>query len=114
MTRASQALGRFGEDVVTRWYQQRGWTVVERNFRCARGEVDIIAQLGTTVVFCEVKTRTSARFGDGAEAVGYRRQQRLRAAAVVWLLAQELSLRSLRFDVACVSHGKVTMLEGAF
>ena len=69
MTAARKALGAFGEDKAAAWYERNGYRVVARNWRCRDGELDIVARRGSTVVFCEVKTRASAAFGVPAEAV---------------------------------------------
>lgn len=115
---AGQALGAAGEAVVAAVYEQTGWRVVARNWRCREGEVDLIVRRGSTVAFCEVKTRTSDRFGSPAEAVGPAKQQRLRRLASVWL-SEHGPVREVRFDVAGVRPHpdggySVELLEAAF
>ena len=110
---AGHVLGEQGEDAVAAWYRRGGYTIVDRNWRCREGEIDVIAKRDTTVVFCEVKTRSSSRFADPALAVGYRKQAKLRRAAVRWLKNQAWH-DHLRFDVALVVNGEITVLENAF
>jgi len=80
--RATQALGRYGEDVATRHLRDAGFVVLERNWRCAVGEIDIVALDGDTLVVCEVKTRSSVEFGSPLEAVTARKAARLAQLAV--------------------------------
>ncbi len=114
MTAARQRLGRWGEDKAAAWYRQRGWEVLDRNWRGTGGELDLVLTLGGTVVFCEVKTRSTAAYGHPAEAVDQRKQQRIRALAVQWLRQYDEHPAELRFDVACVLNGRLEVLEGAF
>lgn len=93
-------LGIEGETAAARWYQERGWKIAERNWRCGRGELDIIATSGRTVVFCEVKTRSSATFAWPAEAVNWKKQQQIRKLAGQWLEQSKVYYHVVRFDVA--------------
>ena len=118
VTHARRALGAHGEELVARWYAGRGYVVLDRNWRGPGGELDVIAERDGTVVFCEVKARTSSRFGTPFEAVTPRKQQRIRRLAVSWLEAHPSAdhrRRGVRFDVAGVTGGvRVEVLEGAF
>lgn len=107
-------LGADGEDVVARWYVERGYSVLARNWRCSEGELDLILARGDTVVVCEVKTRASTRFGSPFEAVGRDKQRRLRRLTARWL-AENASLRpqEVRIDVAAVVSRRVEVIEGA-
>ena len=107
-------LGAHGEDRALRWYVERGYELVERNWRCATGEIDLVLRQDGTVVFCEVKTRSSARFGSPLEAVGRDKQRRLRRLAATWLATSDVGYRSVRFDVAAVIGSRVEVVEGAF
>ncbi len=114
-----RTVGAAGEDAVARWYHDAGYEIVERNWRVREGELDVIAARGSTLVFCEVKTRRSDRFGLPVEAVTVRKQQRLRALAAQWLATHTRRGVDLRFDVASVvpdgSGGwQVSVLEHAF
>ena len=112
-------LGVAGEDAVARWYEHAGYEVVDRNWRCRDGELDLVVIRGDTLVFCEVKTRASSRFGAPFEAVTTTKQRRLRNLALRWLAQHDVHRRTLRFDVASVTRTAadelaVEVLEGAF
>jgi putative endonuclease len=107
------ALGRWGEDRVARWYVDEGYEVIDRNWHGEAGELDLVLARGHEIVFCEVKTRTSDRFGAPVEAVGYLKQRRIRSLAVDWLRAHRAS-GELRFDVASVLGSRISVTEAAF
>lgn len=111
---ANKALGAYGEAVVADWYRARGYTVVARNWRCREGEIDLILVRDELVVFCEVKTRRTDAFGLPAEAVGWKKQQRLRRLAARWLAESGSRSEDVRFDVASVVASRVTVIESAF
>jgi len=116
METSSQVLGAKGEDAACRWYADRGYVVLDRNWRHGRaGELDLILRDPTdgVVVFCEVKTRASDRFGTPAEAVGPKKQLRIRRLAAAWL-AEHDGFQAVRFDVAGVVGGKVEVVQAAF
>jgi putative endonuclease len=83
---AKDALGRFGEDAAARYLSELGMRVIDRNWRCDLGELDIVALDGTTLVVCEVKTRSTDQFGQPVEAVTSRKAARLRRLAARWLV----------------------------
>lgn len=114
MSDARRALGARGEELAARWYVERGYEIVDRNWRCRDGEIDIVAARGPVLVVCEVKTRTSDAFGSPASAVTPAKQRRLRRLAMAWLDQHGPGARRLRFDVAAVVGSTVTVIEGAF
>jgi putative endonuclease len=114
MTAARLALGARGEDLAAAWYERHGYEVLARNWRCREGELDLVVQRGRELVFVEVKTRTSDRFGLPAEAVTVRKQQRLRGLAVRFLAEAGGGASSLRFDVVAILGGRVQVIEAAF
>jgi putative endonuclease len=97
-------LGSRGEEAVARWYAEAGYAVLDRNWRCSEGEIDLIAvePAGGVVVICEVKTRSSTLFGSPEEAVTVAKQRRLRRLAARWLAEHRTPIRAVRFDVAAV------------
>ncbi len=100
--RAKDAIGRYGEDVAVRHLEATGLAVVERNWRCAEGEIDIVARQGRVLVFCEVKTRSSVAFGVPAEAVTRAKAARIRRLACRYLIERRPAFSELRFDVVSV------------
>ncbi|MEX2101309.1 MAG: YraN family protein [Actinomycetota bacterium] len=96
-------LGRRGEDATLAAYLRAGFHLVERNWRCPAGELDLIVRRGDLLVVCEVKTRSGTAFGDGYESVTSTKRRRLRRLAQLFL-AQWPDGRSvvIRFDVASV------------
>ncbi len=114
----NQSFGAWGEDLVAEWYVKRGYDIVERNWRCRQGEIDIIASRDSVLVICEVKTRATADFGSPALAVDANKQQRLRRLAAHWLSENPTTRASVRFDVAAVVGPKedvsLEVIESAF
>jgi putative endonuclease len=88
--------------------------VVSRNWRCRDGELDLVLAKQGTVVFCEVKTRSSDRFGLPVEAVTAAKQRRIRGLAAQFLRAHPMRTKTIRFDVVAVLDGRVDVVEDAF
>lgn len=99
-----RALGAAGEALVARWYEANGYQVVDRNWRCRDGELDLVVAAPGLVVFCEVKTRRHTAFVAPYEAVTPAKQRRIRRLAVRWLGERGTRTRTVRFDVASVVH----------
>jgi len=95
-------LGKEGERVAEQYLKKKGYKLVERNYRCPGGELDLIVLDRRVVVFVEVKTRTGRGFGTPAEAVEFRKQRRMIRAAQFFLSAKGLHQRDARFDVVGV------------
>jgi putative endonuclease len=117
--RAKDAVGAYGERVAARHLTEAGLVVLARNWRCAHGELDIIARDGPTLVFCEVKTRRGEQFGSPAEAVVPAKVRRIRQLASLWLAGSGLRPGEIRFDVLSVcpqpaGPARVEHLRGAF
>jgi len=100
--------------VAAAWYEANGYEVVARNWRCRQGELDLVVRRGRTIVFCEVKTRSSTAFGAPVEAVTRAKQARLRLLAARWLEESARPAGEVRFDVASVLAGRLEVLHGAF
>ena len=112
-------LGARGEDLAVTHLTDEGLTVLDRNWRCREGELDVVARDRSTLVFCEVKTRRGTGYGDPVEAVTYAKQRRLRVLAQRWLAAHDEHAPEVRFDVIGIllradGLAKVTHLPGAF
>lgn len=97
-----QLLGADGERAAEKFLRRQRYTIVERNYRCASGEVDLIALDSSTIVFVEVKTRTQPGFGSPLEAVDARKQRQIQRAAQHYLTKNRLHDRNARFDVVGV------------
>lgn len=107
-------LGSRGEQLAADWYRRRSYRVVDRNWRSRNGELDLVLRRRDELVFCEVKNRSSRRFGHPVEAVTFVKQQRIRALALQWIAATGNHSGGLRFDVAAVEGGRVEVWKAAF
>jgi putative endonuclease len=96
---AKNALGRYGEDIAVAHLEAAGMQVLERNWRCRLGEIDVVALDGECLVVCEVKTRRSLVAGGPLEAVTAAKVARLRKLTAVWLLGQDRHFPEIRIDV---------------
>ena len=108
-------LGQTGEHLAVAWYREHGYEVLDRNWRCAIGEIDIVARRARLLVVVEVKTRRTEAFGVPALAVTPAKQRRLRRLAACWLAEHRIGRRvEVRFDVASVVGDVVTIYDRAF
>lgn len=98
MKENNKKLGGFGEREAARYFQKKGYRKVAANFSCRYGEIDLIVQKGGILVFVEVKTRKNNDYGAPAEAVGYRKQEKIKLVAQEFLLAYDEDI-DIRFDV---------------
>src|SRR6185503_7282252 len=85
VTTGRRKTGIDGEDIAAAWYEARGYQVLDRNWRCREGELDLVLRNGRQVVFCEVKHRRGVGFGTPAEAITREKKQRIRHLAARWL-----------------------------
>ena len=92
------SLGPWGEEQAVRYLRLHGYSILERNFSCRAGEIDIVAKKGRFIVFVEVKTRKNAEFAEAREFVTYAKQQRILATAQLYLSIHDWDLQP-RFDV---------------
>jgi putative endonuclease len=109
---AMQISGQAGEDEALAHLARHGLTLVERNFRCKAGEIDLIMRHGDTLVFIEVRRRADTRFGGAAASIGYAKQRRLLIAAQVYLLRYRVP-PPCRFDVFAIDGGRQSWLQNA-
>jgi putative endonuclease len=96
------ALGRQGEQLAAEYLKKAGFRILDRNYRCADGEIDIVAADRRDLVACEVKTRSDVRFGTPVEAVTTRKLRRLRRLAAVWASSHGWFFDQLRVDIVGV------------
>jgi putative endonuclease len=95
-------LGPRGERYAARWLRKRGYKIVAGGHRTRYGEIDLVAVLGETIVFVEVKTRASYQLGDAAEAVDAQKQRRFARTALGFLKEHGLLEYPVRFDVIAI------------
>jgi putative endonuclease len=118
---ARQQLGRAAESAAARHLVRDGWTILGRNVRVGRGELDLIVRRGGVLAFVEVKARRSGSYGTPEDAVDARKRRRVARLAELWLAARPWALRGVgdvRFDVVAVDASiqppAVRHLPGAF
>jgi len=99
VTEKSKRLGERGEDAAVAYLERSGFTIVERNWRCPSGEIDVIALDGETLVLCEVKTRKGVQQGTPEEAVTPAKQKRYKRLAAAYIQFADLDAVEIRFDV---------------
>lgn len=99
---AKDDLGRRGEDLAAQFITEAGYTVIDRNWRCLRGEIDLVARDGSDTVFIEVKTRSSVAFGHPFEAITGQKIARLRRLAIAWCEAHPYRRGAVRIDAVSV------------
>ncbi|MGP0030872.1 MAG: YraN family protein [Acidimicrobiales bacterium] len=110
----NRALGQEGEDRAAAWYAAAGYRILERNWRTGQGEIDLLCVRGGLLVVCEVKTRRSDRHGHPSEAVVAAKRRRLRRLAAAYAAGSSAHFTGIRFDVASVLGGDLSVVEGAF
>ena len=112
-------IGERGEALAWNFLRKQGYTILEKNYRTRFGELDVIARKGGIVVFLEVKTRRDERFGLPAEAVDWRKRQKLIRSAEAYLQAGRLENQPARFDIVSIqwdgrSEPQFSLIEDAF
>ena len=103
--RTTRALGRAGEEIACAYLRKKNYAIVTRGFRMFRGEVDIIARDGSTIVFIEVKARSDESFGRPEESVTPAKQRQIRKIAQGYLLENPAAEVACRFDVIAIVFG---------
>jgi putative endonuclease len=110
---AAQAAGGEAEETAARFLARQGLKIVQRNYRTRLGEIDLIARDGATLVFVEVRLRTSERYGGALGSIHARKRRRIEAAARHFLMRFERE-PACRFDVVTLEGGEPMWLRGAF
>lgn len=100
--RTKNAVGRYGEDLAARYLTAEGFVILERNWRCELGEIDIVARDGDALVVCEVKTRRGLNYGSPLESITYRKLTTLRKLAGRWLQTHQLNPGTIRIDFVAI------------
>ncbi len=106
--------GRLAEDRAAAFLEERGFRVLERNYRCRFGELDIVAEDGACLVFVEVRSRARAEHGDALEMVGITKQRQVARVAQHFLDVRRPRHRDIRFDVVGITGGRIEHVTDAF
>lgn len=110
--------GKRGEDLAVAYLKSKGYRIIERNYKCLFGEIDIVAKEGNTVVFVEVKSRKSGDFGDPQTAVGWEKKRKISRIALKYLEEKHLYPCDARFDVVAVkmlpAGNTIELIQNAF
>ena len=103
------------ESMAVQYLTEAGYHILERNFRCRTGEIDIIAKDGAYLVFVEVKYRASAACGSALEAVDYRKQKSILRVAQYYMVSHGYGTQTnCRFDVVAIQGTEITLIQNAF
>ncbi len=95
----NKEIGSLGEDIADSYLRQIGYTILDRNFRCKIGEIDIVGRDGDYICFIEVKTRYGSLYGSPCESVTYSKRQKIYRTAEVYIMKKKLFKFNFRFDV---------------
>ncbi len=110
--------GKIGEDIAIDFLKKKGYKIIERNYKCVFGEVDIVARDRGDIVFIEVKSRRSEYFGDPTDAVDFNKQKKISKIALNYLNEKRLDNHDARFDVIAIklspNGNTVELIENAF
>ena len=106
--------GKIGEDLAIEYLRKHFYKIKAKNYKCKLGEIDIIAEKGDRIIFVEVKSRASDRFGSPREAVNYYKQRKIRLVAEVYIKQNMLYNKSCQFDVIEIVNDEITHLENCF
>jgi putative endonuclease len=110
--------GKRGEELAAAYLAEVGYRIIERNYRCLFGEIDIVAEEGETLVFVEVKSRRSDAYGEPQLAVGHQKQKKMSKISVYYLAERHLRHRQARFDVVAVrllpAGHRIEVIRNAF
>jgi putative endonuclease len=113
-----RTVGKAGEEAAVQYLLQRGYQILQRNYRCRFGEIDLIARDGRTLAFIEVKTRRSQRFGPAASAVTIEKQRHLIKTSQMYMAQMNKAYELCRFDVVAIemdAHGlHIELIKDAF
>ncbi len=111
-------LGNKGEEIAAQYLEGKGYQIIQRNYHCRSGEIDIICKQARTLVFVEVKTRTSTSFGSPEEAITRTKRDHIRKAALEYIHQSSQPFLDMRFDVIGIMMEKddphINHVVGAF
>jgi len=107
-------LGKRGENISVEFLRKKGYKIIERNYRCSLGEIDVVARDKNILCFVEVKTRKTEQYGLPEEAIGWHKQKKLVKAALTYLKENKIHKQDLRFDVVSVYPDHIELIKDAF
>lgn len=107
-------LGKKGENISVEFLKGQGYKIMERNYRCSLGEIDIVAKDKNVLCFVEVKTRKTERYGLPEEAINWHKQRKLTKVALTYLKEKKIYKQDLRFDVVSVYPDHIELIKDAF
>ena len=107
-------IGQRGEDAAIAYLKKHGYVILDRNFYCHFGEIDVVAWDGEYVAFIEVKSRSDTSFGLPREAVDFRKQKTIIKCAEYWLYKNKRVGVPVRFDVVEILNGEINHIVDAF
>lgn len=115
MKNYKKIIGFAGEHLATSFLEERGYNILQKNWRCFLGEIDIIAEKDGVIVFCEVKAKTNQRFGEPEEMVGKKKQEKLKKLALCYLKEKYHRIVPYRIDVLAIDFLKneIRLIENA-
>ena len=114
MRPSTTAQGKAGEDRAVALLRATGFVIVERNYRCPLGEIDVVARDGDLLVFVEIRTRSRADLGSALETVSVAKQRRIAQVAEHYLVTRKPKAAGFRFDVIGETAGQVVHIRDAF
>ncbi|MBP6627948.1 MAG: YraN family protein [Kofleriaceae bacterium] len=112
--RSTSSVGQVAEALAAQELTTRGYRIVDRNVRFVAGELDLVAWHGDVLVFIEVRSRASARFGDARQAVGVGKRRQVSRMASLYLATRRLRPRRCRFDVVAITAGRIDVVVDAW
>ncbi|MBS1124388.1 MAG: hypothetical protein H6Q90_6616 [Deltaproteobacteria bacterium] len=114
MAQNTVKIGASAEHAATRLLLEHGYRIVERNFRCKAGELDLVARDGTVLVFVEVRSRANADHGHAVEMVGSRKQRQVARVAALYLALRQPAYEEIRFDVVAITGHEAMLIQDAW
>ncbi len=110
----TKIVGQWGEKIAAEYLSKHNYKIIEKNYRCRFGEIDLVAWDGSSIVFVEVKARKDEKFGAPREAVNWHKQQTIVKCAKSWLFRNKRTGVPVRFDVVEILDSEITHIVDAF
>lgn len=119
MKKFNKLIGNYGEDCATEYLIDHGYKILQRNYKCPQGEIDIICSKGSLICFTEVKTRYEDSFGLPCESVNRKKQMKIKKTSIWYISEKNIRNINMRYDIIEVylddsNEYKINLLENAF